>query len=79
MHVDILYIDSQSDRRDTRRFFFMRDVKKNLSAPSWIERRLLIGNDSHPSITSEPSFEDEEPNPTATPNLAYKYTCSSTM
>ena len=52
---------------------------QNLSAPSLTERTRLDGNDSHSSISFEPLIEDEESNPTATPNLAYKYASSSTM
>ena len=41
---------------------------QNLTAPSSIEQKQPNVNDSHPSISSEPLVEDEEPNPTATPN-----------
>ena len=49
---------------------------ENLSAPSLIEQMKVNGNDSHSSVSSKPLIDDEEPNPTTTPNLAYKYTCS---
>ena len=57
----------------------LRAMWQNLSAPSSIEQTKLNGNDLHPSISFEPLIEDDEPNPTVTPNLAYKYTCSSMM
>ena len=56
-----------------------RAMWQNLCAPSSIERKQLNGNDSHPSVSSKPLIEDDEPNPTAMPNLAYKYTCSVTI
>ena len=67
------------DRTDPieRRFFFMRDVK-NLSSSFSIERTQHNGKHLHPSISSEPLIEDEEPNPTSTPKYVYKYTCSLT-
>ena len=49
---------------------------KNLSASSSIERTQLNSNDLHPSVSSEPLIEDEEPNPMATPKFAYLYACS---
>ena len=52
---------------------------QNLSPPSSIKWMRLHGNDSHPKISFDFFIEDEEPNPTATSNLAYIYTCSSTM
>ena len=45
-----------------------------MSAPSLMKRTRLNGNNKHPSVSSEPLIEDEEPNLKATPNLAYKYT-----
>ena len=51
----------------------------NLSASSPIEQTRLSDNDSHPSISSELLIEDEESNPMAKPNFAYKLTCSLTM
>ena len=56
-----------------------RTTWQNMSAPSSIEQMRLNDKDSHPSVSSEPLIEDEEPNLTVTPNLAYKYICSSTM
>ena len=52
---------------------------QNLSALSSIKPTQLNDNDLHPSISLEPLIENEEPNPTTMPNLAYQYTCSSTM
>ena len=52
---------------------------KNLIAPSWIEWIGLNGDDSHPSVSSEPLIEDEEANQTIRPNFTYIYACSSTM
>ena len=46
----------------------------HLGAPSLIEHMWLNGNDLHSSILSELLIEDEELNPMAMPNLAYKYT-----
>ena len=52
---------------------------RNLGASSSIERTQLNSNDSYPSVSSEPLMEDEESNPTITPNFVYKLRCSSTM
>ena len=59
-----------------RRFFFTREVAK---AGRSIFDRTGVVNNSHPSVSCEPLIEYEEPNPTATPNFAYKYTYSSMM
>ena len=52
---------------------------QNLGASSLIKWTRTNGNDSHPSISSEPLSEEEESNPMATPNFAYKLTCSLMM
>ena len=51
-----------------------RTTRKNMSVPSLMKRMRLNGNNKHPSVSSEPLIEDEELNPKAMPNLAYKYT-----
>ena len=56
-----------------------RATWQNVSALSSIKQMQLNDNDSHPSVSSKPLIKDEELNPTAKPNLPYKYTCSSTM
>ena len=58
---------------------FSHAMWQNQSIPSSIEWMRLNGNDSHPSVSFKPLIEVEESNPTATPNLAYKNTCSSMM
>ena len=45
--------------------------------PFWIGWMQLKDDDSHPGISSQPFIKDEMPNPIATPNFAYLYTCSS--
>ena len=42
---------------------------ENLSAPSSIGRMGLNGDDSHPSVSSDPLMEDEEANQTITPKF----------
>ena len=54
-------------------------TRQNMSVASSIKQTRLNDNNSHPRVSSKPLIEDEEPNPTATAHLAYKYTCSSTM
>ena len=68
------------DRTDAiaQRFFFTRDVAKS-ECFIFNQRVRLDGNNLHPSFSSKPLIEDEEANPTVTPNFAYNLTCSSTM
>ena len=52
---------------------------RNLGASSSIKWTQINGNDSHPRVSPEPLIEDEQTNPIATPNFAYKLTCYSMM
>ena len=44
-----------------------------INGSSLIKQTQLNVNNSHPGVSSKLLIEDEEPNPTSTPNLAYKY------
>ena len=61
-----------------QRFFCTPDVA-NLDASSSIKRIQLNGNNLPQSVSFETLIEVLEPNQMATPNFAYKLTCSLTM
>ena len=65
-HLRCQFLIGQTRLRDASS---ARVTCQNLSAPSSIKRTRLNGNYLHPSISYELLIEDEEPNPTATPNL----------
>ena len=49
-----------------------------MSTLSTIERRRNNKNNSHPSVSSKPLIEYEEPNLMVMPKFAYLYACFST-
>ena len=71
----LLGIDSRSDECDYAALLLHVQAWKNVSALFSIKRMRLNSNDSHQSMSSESVIDDA----TATPNLAYIYTCSLTM